>query len=576
MPLSEVIEPRPGRLTSSRFLLCSIGGSVIVGSFLSTTLLTGQTAIGSSTRPVAGIAASMSERVRSSADLLPGALTPREQSDLVELYGGNDEPFWVDPLGKPTRNALDALFLIQSAASDGLVPGDYAASSLRQQATRLQDHTASATEIAAFDVGLSAAILRFFHDLHLGRIDPETLGFRLTVPEDEHDFVVLLRSALDERGVIQAAAAVTPPLAQYHGLRAMLARYRALATDATLEPLPPFAGTVRPGDTYVGARALSRRLAALGDLDPATIVSSDLYDGPLVAAVRRFQARHLLEVDGIIGRATYGAVEVPLTWRVRQIELALERLRWLPDISEQRLLALNIPMFQLWGWDGPTPVGEPSFSTRAVVGRALRTETPILVEEMRSVIFRPYWNVPRSILRNEILPLLPRDIDYLRRNDMEIVRGPGDDATPVAATPENVALLEQGVLRLRQRPGPGNALGLVKFVLPNDENVYLHGTPEQALFTRARRDFSHGCVRVEDPVALAEWVLQGRSEWTRSRILGAMSGDRPRPVTLTHSIRVILFYLTAVVMPQDGRMYFADDIYGHDTRLDRALARHRE
>jgi murein L,D-transpeptidase YcbB/YkuD len=289
--------------------------------------------------------------------------------------------------------------------------------------------------------------------------------------------------------------------------------------------------------------------------------------------VKRFQARHGLEADGVVGKATLAALYVPLAWRVRQIELALERLRWLPDLGDRRFLALNIPMFYLWGWDSIPPSGAPSIGMRAIVGRALSTQTPVFVEEMRYVIFRPHWNVPRSILRSEILPILERDPSYLRRQSMEIVWGYADDARPVAATAENLALLGQSEVRLRQRPGPRNALGLVKFVFPNTADIYMHGTPAQELFSRTRRDFSHGCVRVEDPLALAAWVLKDQPEWTRARILAAMSGAQSLRVDLTQPIRVILFYTTAVVMPEDGTVHFAEDIYRHDGRLDRALAR---
>ena len=185
---------------------------------------------------------------------------------------------------------------------------------------------------------------------------------------------------------------------------------------------------------------------------------------------------------------------MPLSWRVRQIELALERLRWLPHLGEQRFLAVNIPMFRLWAWEEMSATGVPSFGTGVIVGRALNTQTPIFVEEMRDVIFRPYWNVPRSILRHEILPAIARDPDYLQRHDMEIVSGESDGAWIVAVTADTIARLRGGRLRVRQRPGPKNALGLVKFVFPNDANVYLHGTPAPELFSRARRDFSHGCV----------------------------------------------------------------------------------
>ena len=208
-----------------------------------------------------------------------------------------------------------------------------------------------------------------------------------------------------------------------------------------------------------------------------------------------------------------------------------------------------------------------------IVGRALNTQTPVFVEQLQEVVFRPYWNVPRSIARHEILPIIERDPDYLRRQDMEIVRGPGDDARAVAGTAENIALLRQGALRVRQRPGSRNALGLVKFVFPNNENVYMHGTPAPALFRRSRRDFSHGCVRVEDPAALAAWALADRPEWTRDRIDAAMTGSQSVRVKLVRPIQVILFYTTAAVMPEDGTIRFTEDIYLHDARLGRALVR---
>jgi murein L,D-transpeptidase YcbB/YkuD len=320
---------------------------------------------------------------------------------------------------------------------------------------------------------------------------------------------------------------------------------------------------------------LHQRLVAFGDLPQQTLPpGSTVYQGELVAAVKQFQLRHGLEPDGVIGRATLAALRVPLDWRVRQIELSLERLRWLPDLSESRLIAINIPMFRLWSWDPTLPFGAPVFETNVIVGRALDTETPVFVEELRHVILRPYWNVPRSILRHEIIPHLDRNPDYLRQQQMELVSGPGDDARTVPVTRETIALLKDGRLRVRQRPGPRNALGLVKFVFPNDENIYMHGTPAQDLFSRSRRDFSHGCIRVEDPVALAEWVMSEEPGWNRDRILTAMSAGPSCRITLTRPIQVVLFYLTAVVTA-DGSIHFAEDIYGHDHRLARALGRQR-
>jgi L,D-transpeptidase YcbB len=529
--------------------------------------------------PIADVADAIRIRLHAGSDPLLRSLTHTEQIELAALYEpGAHAPLWIDIAGKPTVSARKALNLLQGAANEGLDPTDYASASLRALATALDDTDRPSTEdVASFDAAMSAGTLRYFRHLHLGRVDPRTIGFKLSVPADPHDFVMLLRSALADDRIAETAAELAPPLVQYRLLRSMLARYRSLATDMGLDPLPPFAGSVRLGESYTGLHPLHRRLVAFGDL-PLEMPAPDqyaLYDDFLVEGVKRFQIRHGLLADGILGKATHAALTVPLAWRVRQIELALERLRWLPDLNDRRFVALNIPMFHFWGWDSIPPTGEPAFGMRAIVGRALSTQTPVFVEEMRYVIFRPYWNVPRSILRNEILPILERDLDYLRRQDMEIVPGPGDDAQPVGATPENLELLRQGVLRLRQRPGPQNALGLVKFVFPNNDNIYLHGTPAQELFSRARRDFSHGCVRVEDPVSLAEWVLKDQPQWTRDRILAAMAGSRPQRVNLTQPVQVILFYTTAVVMPEDGTVRFAEDIYDHDTRLDRALGQRR-
>ena len=220
------------------------------------------------------------------------------------------------------------------------------------------------------------------------------------------------------------------------------------------------------------------------------------------------------------------------------------------------------------GWDSLPPASVPTVSSDVIVGRALSTHTPVFAEDLREVILRPYWNVPPSILRTEILPQVRRDAGYLQKHDMEIVPSGGSAAVP--ATPENIARLGRG-LDLRQRPGPGNSLGLVKFVFPNQEHVYMHDTPAQALFSRNRRDFSHGCVRVRDPLALAAWALTGRPEWTRDRIGEVMLGERTVHVPVVRPTRVVLFYTTAFMWPEDGTLRFAEDIYGHDARLDRAL-----
>ena len=492
---------------------------------------------------------------------------------------------WLDATDRPTQSARDALRLLADAAADGLDPRDYRAADLAGRAATLvapagapaspsPAFSSQAAAARAFEGDLDAAMRRYLHDLRFGRVDPRALGFRIARgTEASPDFAALLHTAAAEQRLAQAVAGMRPRLPQYGRLRAALARYRALAADTTLGAVPATA-TLKPGAAYDGAAALRRRLVAFGDLPADTAPSAGRYDTALAEGVRRFQGRHGLAADGVIERTTWAALNVPIEQRVRQIELALERLRWLPDPTARPFVGINIPMFRLWAWDPATPATAP-IDMNVVVGRALNTQTPVLGEEMRYLEFRPYWNVPRSIVRNEILPKLARDPAYLQRNDMEIVRGGGDDARPVAASGDNLELLRQGALRVRQRPGPKNSLGLVKFIFPNDANVYLHGTPATQLFGRTRRDFSHGCVRVEDPVTLAQWALRDQPRWTRERIEAAMAGSSPVRVDLLRPLPVILFYVTAMVMPADQSLHFADDIYGHDARLERALASRR-
>jgi murein L,D-transpeptidase YcbB/YkuD len=505
----------------------------------------------------------------------PGQLPTAEANQLKALYPPQaDAPLWVDAEGRPTADAEEALAMLRNATAEGLDPADYRVATLDQLATGLRaQRPPPAGDVAAFDTGLSASVLRYFRHLHSGRVDPRAAGFRMSTPVDEHDFAALLRTAVASHAVARTAADLTPPLALYRALRDMLTKYRSLAADPAVDRLPSSTASVRPGEIYPDLLVLRDRLIALGDLpgDMPAPPEPLVYQGASVDAVKRFQLRHGLEADGVIGKGTHAALGVPVAARVRQIELALERLRWLPHLGNRRFVAVNIPMFRLWAWDSIPPDGASLFSMGVIVGRALDTQTPVFVEELRHLIFRPYWNIPPSILRNEILPALDLNPKYLEQQDMEIVSGPGDDARPVPATAENIARLREGGLRLRQRPGPRNALGLVKFVFPNDENIYMHATPAPQLFSRSRRDFSHGCIRLEDPVALAEWALKGQPEWTRDRILTAMQGNQPMDVELAEPIQVILFYITAVVMPEDGTVHFAQDIYGHDARLERAL-----
>ena len=303
------------------------------------------------------------------------------------------------------------------------------------------------------------------------------------------------------------------------------------------------------------------RLAALGDLErSAAADTSAVYGGALVDAVRRFQDRHGLVADGVIGRATLLQLQMPLRDRVTQIEMALARIRHEPAVDSGRFIVVNVPAFTLFAYDGGPADTVPALVMEVIVGRSGRLSTPSLEEEVRYLDFWPDWNVPRSILTREIIPHLRRDSTYLRRQNMELVQG-RDAALGDTVNAAVIEQLEAGRLWVRQRRGPANPLGRVKFVMPNDSNVYLHDTPDKSVFARARRDLSHGCIRLERARDLAIWAMRERPDWTSDSVDVALAGPGFRRVMLPRPIPVIVEYVTVVAMP-DGTVHFVPDIYG--------------
>lgn len=521
----------------------------------------------------AGAEQGATDLAREIAALSEAGYSAQERAQITRLYreGGL---LWFEPSGAPTAQAREAVQMLSDAQRHGLVPAHYGA----WQAGSLQDADAgpglaSADARARVEVRLSAGVLRFWRDLHIGRIDPRRVGFRMSLPQHDDDFVLLLRHAVTARRVAQTTTDLSPPLVLYRLLTDALARYRALAASTPAFTMAPPARSITVGMPLAQAEALEGHLLALGDLErPTGRAASGRYEPALAEAVARFQRRHGLADDGVLGRGTVAALAVPLRERVTQIELSLERLRWLPELRPEGLVAVNIPMFRLWAWTKVSPTAVPDFSTNVIVGKALNTQTPALLADMQRVIFAPYWNVPRSILTKELLPAITRDPGYLARQDMEIVRGPSDASPVVPYSEDALNGLRSGALRVRQRPGPKNSLGRVKFEFPNDDSIYMHDTPAAQLFGRARRDFSHGCIRLEQPEAMAGYILRDQQGWTPERVATAMREGSNVRVELARPRQVVLYYLTAVVMPDTGLVHFADDVYRHDARLLRALA----
>lgn len=496
---------------------------------------------------------------QASAAAPPAARPYDERGWLHRFYA----PHRYAPAWSPAQ-ARQALALLQDASAHGLAPEEYDAGTLRAQ---LDTGAGS----PAFDAALTRAMLHYLADLRVGRVRSE---FHTTLPDPRlraFDPVGRLRAALDGDKLPEAVQAAEPALPFYARVKQALARYRALA--ATEHGPVPAAKKVRPGMPYAGAARLHARLVLLGDLGADAAPPGAVYTPELAEGVRHFQLRHGLQPDGILGRATLEALNVPLDRRVRQLELALERLRWLPDTGPGPLIAVNLPAYRLWAFrDGGASAAAP-LEMRVVVGAAVRTPTPLFTGQMRYVEFNPYWNVPRSIALGEMVPELVRNPRYLADNDMELV-GAGLAPTDMVDGAA-LAALRAGKARIRQRPGPKNALGAVKFALPNPMNIYLHSTPARELFERSRRDLSHGCIRVEKPAELAHFVLGDQPGWSLDKVEAAMEPGPMRRVELAAPVPVLLFYATAMV-DRDGRVLFARDIYRRDPVLEAALDAHRE
>lgn len=473
--------------------------------------------------------------------------------------------------GRPTALAQSAVQILGQADREGLDPADY-------DATRLAlaiSQPSVAVNGQSLDAALTTAMTRYLHDLHYGRVDPRSVYANFDVPAKSLNVTATLNGAIAAGNLDQAVRAATPTFPLYQALLPWLARYRALKDHpAWLTPLPALpSAKLEPGAAYSGTHVLVARLMALGDL-PQGFVASERYQGALVDGVKQFQKRHGLTPDGVIGKGTIEQLNVKPAARVEQIVLTLERLRWTPLMADKRMLVVNLPEFELRGLEINGDQVQIPLQMNVIVGKSLNTQTPMFNEQMRAIEFSPYWNVPPSITKSETVPKLRRDPGYFDRQGFEIVTRSGEVVTHVDDA--QLAALQSGQARIRQRPGAQNALGDIKFIFPNNDNIYMHHTPSVGLFQRDRRDFSHGCIRVEAPVALAEFVLKGEPEWTTEKIRDAMENGTSRTIRLKTPIMVVIAYGTAIVKQRGGTIYFYADIYGHDKRLQAALARYSQ
>jgi L,D-transpeptidase YcbB len=475
-------------------------------------------------------------------------------------------PAWIEKAAP--RPQMDTLVeAIGAAGSEGLDPELYSAGLLRQRHAEaskgfLTQKGFDPPEAGTLDVWLTYLYMKYASDLADGLSDLARADPTWQIKPEKFDPLAELEAALAGNKVAQSLQALTPEAPEYRALRKILADYRGIAEKGGW-PAVPRSLKLKPGQKSAAVPALATRLAASGDYKGGVPAAGRpaAYVREMQDAVKQFQRRHGLTDDGVVGATVTAALNVPIERRIRQIELNMERWRWLPRDLGDRYVFVNIPDMRLDVWDH----GRAPLSMRVVVGKK-DTPTPIFNDEMTYVVFSPYWNVPPDIANNETLPAMLTDPGFLARTNMEVVDTSG---SPVDA--ESLDLSDPTKYRFRQRPGADNSLGLVKFMFPNQYNVYLHDTPADSLFARASRSFSHGCVRVEQPGKLADYVLGDQADWTPERIAGAMHAGEEQTVKLKQPLPVYITYLTARVSA-DGFVQFRSDVYGIDTAQTARLA----
>lgn len=503
----------------------------------------------------------------------------KEYELLQQLYPPNNtSPLWLEQ-GKPTASALAILNELSNADHYGLNRADYDGEKPTVLLNAFEKNSViqSKQQQALFDIALSAATLRFIQHLHFGRIDPKQAAFNL--PSDRSDALDLastLKQLSKSGNVAATLQQLEPQFSHYQLLKSALHRYQLLAQDPTLTQLPALPSrAIKLGDTYDGAVALRRLLIAEEDLslDPSVTNTSKAIDTTLINGLKNYQTRHGLTADGVLGRHTFKQLTTPFSARIQQIELTLERWRWLPP-PQAPMIVVNIPQFKLFAFKSNKDREENLLRMEVIVGQVYEhTQTPVFFAEMQQLVFRPYWDVPLNITKRELLPQIKRNPNYLAEHHFELVNGQSDSSPVVPATTDNINQLASGKIRLRQRPGEDNALGNIKFLLPNKYNVYLHSTPALQLFNESRRAFSHGCIRISNPLALADYVLSTVAEpWSVEKIAAAMEGEPNQRVNLDQPIPVMIVYGTVIPL-ESGVVQFFDDIYGHDAKLA-ALLQH--
>ena len=492
------------------------------------------------------------------------------QAEVRDFYARTNSTLgWVSGR-KPTPQALVMIGLFTASDQKGLVPEDYDASRWAARVQKLQS-SPSDSDLANFDAAMTVSTMRFIRALHVGRVNPKTLGRQLNVEKRKYELGEFVHDkVINANDPAEVVKSVEPTFPGYLRTLDALQRYREFAKVDTGKPLTVPAKPIAPGTTYQDLTRLTQLLQLVGDLpaDAQVDPNSVAYEGAIVEAVKSYQVRHGEIADGHLKAELIKEMNVPLEQRVRQVELALERWRWLEHSFSQPPVLVNLPEFRLRALDDTYNVA--LFKT-VIVGKAYGHKSPVFEKEIKYVVFRPYWEVTPTIQRAEIVPHVEKDRNYIAKKNFEVITPDGELVTDGVISDEVLAKLKSGRLHVRQKPGPTNSLGLVKLIFPNEDNVYLHGTEAPQLFSEEERDLSHGCIRVQKPADLAAWALRNNPGWNLERVEAAMNGTNDNvTVILEKPIPVLILYST-VVVDEKNNVFFFDDVYGYDKQLDEAL-----
>ncbi len=479
---------------------------------------------------------------------------------LPELYEHNDFGLlWQNP-----QNVNDLLADVGNIEKEGLNPEDYHLSQLLVLKLRLDESETPDPELLAdYDLLLTDSLVRLCYHLQFGKVDPESLdpAWNMTRQVRGQNLVGAIEKRFRTATLARGLANIRPEIDYYHLLKSALKKYREIQEAGGWTRLP--AGpTLKPGMTDSRVPLLRQRLAVSGDFG-GPVSDSELFDEELEEAVKRFQYRHRLEIDGAVGKNTLATLNIPVKQKINQIRVNLERARWIFHKLPENYIVVDIAGFRAFNIDGTTE----KWSSKVQVGKPFR-KTPVFKSKIKYLVFNPTWTVPPTILQKDILPKVKKNPDYLRKKKISVIDRKGKRVDPGSV---NWSKYSKGVpYTLRQEPGPHNALGRIKFIFPNKYFIYLHDTPSRSLYQRKDRAFSSGCIRVDKDVELAEILLNDSAKWNRESIQELIDTNKTRRVNLPKAIPIMLLYVT-YWFDENNTLIFKKDVYGRDRQVLEAL-----